>query len=45
MHQGIYNGDEVFYIITDTSDEDYANIISKKQEWNIQLSKIHIIKL
>ena len=30
MHQGIYNGDEVFYIITDTSDEDFADIISKK---------------
>ena len=39
MHQGIYNGDEVFYIITDASDKDYTNIISKKQEWNIQLSK------
>ena len=39
MHQGIYNGNEVFYIITDTSDEDFADIISKKQEWNVQLSK------
>jgi hypothetical protein len=31
MHQGIYNGDEVFYIITDASDKDYTNIISKNK--------------
>ena len=39
MHKGMHNGNEILYIITDTSDEDYANIISEKQELNIQLSK------
>ncbi len=38
MHKGIYNGNEILYIITDASDKDYVNIISEKQEWNIQLS-------
>jgi len=39
MHKGIHNGNEILYIITDTSDKDYRNIISEKQKWNIQLSK------
>ena len=39
MHKGIHNGNEILYIITDASDKDYVNIISEKQEWNIQLSK------
>ena len=38
MHKGIYNGNEILYIITDASDKDYVNTISEKQEWNIQLS-------
>ena len=39
MHKGIHNTNEIFYIITDSSDEDYVNTISEKQKWNIQLSK------
>ena len=39
MHKGIYNENEILYIITDASDKNYVNIISEKQEWNIQLSK------
>ena len=39
MHKGIHNTNEIFYIITDSSDKDYVNIISEKQKWNIQLSK------
>ncbi len=38
MHKGIYNGNEILYIITDASDKDYVNTISEKQEWDIQLS-------
>ena len=38
MHKGIYNGNEILYIITDASDKDYVNTISEKQKWNIQLS-------
>jgi len=39
MHQGIYSGNNILYIITDASDQDYVNTISEKQKWNIQLSK------
>ena len=39
MHKGIHNENEILYIITDASDKNYVNIISEKQEWNIQLSK------
>ena len=39
MHKGIYNENEILYIITDASDKNYVNTISEKQEWNIQLSK------
>ena len=31
MHKGIYNGNQILYIITDGSDEEYAKTISKKQ--------------
>ena len=40
MHKGIYNGHEIFYIITDASDKDYVNTISENQKWDIQLSTI-----
>ena len=39
MHQGIHSGNNILYIITDTSDQDYAKTISEKQKWNIQLSQ------
>ena len=38
MHKGIYNGNQVLYIITDGSDEDYAKILSEKQGWNVELA-------
>ena len=40
MHKGIYEGNPVFYIITDGSDEDYAKTITEKQEWNVELSTV-----
>jgi len=40
MHKGIYEGDQVLYMITDGSDEDYAKIISEKQEWNVELAPV-----
>ena len=40
MHEGIYEGKPVFYIITDGSDEDYAKIISDKQEWKVELAPV-----
>ena len=39
MNQGIHTGNDILYIITDASDQDYVNTISEKQKWNIQLSK------
>jgi len=40
MHKGIYEGNQVLYIITDGSDEDYAKTLSEKQEWNVELSTV-----
>ena len=40
MHKGIYEGNQVLYIITDGSDEDYTKTLSEKQEWNVELSTI-----
>jgi hypothetical protein len=38
MHKGIYEGNPVLYIITDASDENYANSLSEKQGWNVEYS-------
>ncbi len=38
MHKGIYEGNQILYIITDGSDEDYAKILSEKQEWNVEFA-------
>ena len=38
MHKGIYEGGQIFYIITDGSDEDYAKTLSEKQGWNVELA-------
>ena len=38
MHKGIYEGNQILYIITDGSDEDYAKTISEKQGWNVELA-------
>ena len=36
MHQGIYEGSQVLYIITDGSDDEYAKILSEKQDWRVE---------
>jgi len=38
MHEGFYNGKSVFYIITDSSQQEYAEIITKKQEWKVEVA-------
>ena len=38
MHQGVYEGGQVMYIITDGSDADYAKTLSEKQQWNVETS-------
>ena len=40
MHKGIYQGDQVFYIITDGSDRDYSKTISEKQNWNVEFAPV-----
>jgi hypothetical protein len=40
MHKGIYEGNQVLYIITDGSDVDYAKTLSEKQEWNIEIAPV-----
>ncbi|QLH07450.1 DUF7482 domain-containing protein [Nitrosopumilus ureiphilus] len=40
MHKGFYNGGEVYYIITDSSDATHADTISKNQGWKVELAPI-----
>jgi hypothetical protein len=35
---GTFDGESVYYIITDTNDETHAELITKKQQWNVELS-------
>lgn len=38
MHNGYYNNDDVFFIITDSSDPTHAEIISESQGWKVELA-------
>ncbi len=38
MHKGIFNSNSTFYIITDSSDKDLADLITKKQDWKVELA-------
>ena len=40
MHQGFYNGEDVFYIITDSSDPTHAEIITANQGWQVELAPL-----
>lgn len=40
LHQGFYDGGEVYYIITDSSDPTHAKIISENQGWNVELAPL-----
>ncbi len=40
MHQGYYNGEDVYYIITDSSDPTHAEIITKNQGWKVELAPL-----
>ncbi|MEX2191956.1 MAG: hypothetical protein WD717_01050 [Nitrosarchaeum sp.] len=40
MHQGFYNGGEVYYIITDSSDKTHADVITKNQKWKVELAPL-----
>ena len=40
MHQGYYNGEAVYYIITDSSDPTHAEIITENQGWQVELAPL-----
>ena len=40
MHQGYYNGEDVYYIITDSSDPTHADVITKNQGWQVELAPL-----
>ena len=40
LHQGYYMGSSVYYIITDSSDQTHADIISKNQGWRVEMSPV-----
>ncbi|NNL59100.1 MAG: hypothetical protein HKP31_06540 [Nitrosopumilus sp.] len=40
MHKGIYNGNQVLYIITDGSNEDFTKSLSEQQGWKVELSPV-----
>lgn len=40
MHHGYYDGGDVYYIITDSSDPTHAEIITEKQGWQVELAPL-----
>lgn len=40
LHHGYYNGGDVFFIITDSSDSTHADIISENQGWKVELAPL-----
>ncbi len=38
LHKGYYNGGDVYYIITDSSDKTHADVITKSQGWQVELA-------
>ena len=40
LHQGFYNSGDVFYIITDSSEQKHADLITEQQEWKVELAPL-----
>ena len=40
LHHGYYDGGDVYYIITDSSDPTHADLISEKQGWQVELAPL-----
>ena len=38
MHKGIFNSSSIYYIITDSSDQELGKTITEKQGWNVELA-------
>ena len=40
MHMGYYEDGEVYYIITDSSDETHASVVTQMQGWKVELAPL-----
>jgi len=40
LHQGWYSGESVYFIITDSSEQKHADIITKAQGWKVELAPL-----
>lgn len=40
LHKGWYNGESVYFIITDSSEQNHADIITKSQGWKVELAPL-----
>ncbi len=40
LHQGFYNGDSVYFIVTDSSDQTHADIVTEQQGWKVELAPL-----
>ena len=40
LHHGYYDGGDVFFIITDSSDQTHAEIISESQGWKVEMAPL-----
>jgi len=40
MHKGWYDGEPVYFIITDSSEQKHADIITAKQDWKVELAPL-----
>lgn len=40
LHKGWYNGEPVYFIITDSSEQNHADIITKSQGWKVELAPL-----
>lgn len=40
LHQGYYDGGDVYFIITDSSDPTHAEIITENQDWQVELAPL-----
>ncbi|MCI4433185.1 MAG: hypothetical protein JHC41_06265 [Nitrosopumilus sp.] len=38
MHEGLYDNNPIFYIITDSSQQEYAKMLSTKQGWKVEIA-------
>ncbi|MFY9301334.1 MAG: hypothetical protein WAO91_09125 [Candidatus Nitrosotenuis sp.] len=40
LHKGWYNGEAVYFIITDSSEQKHADIITERQGWRVELAPL-----